>query len=53
MHATTESRTTDHRTGEPPRPRLLTAALARVLAASFGALSSFYLLLSVTPMLTA
>ena len=52
MHATTESRTTDHRTGEPPRPRLLTAALARVLAASFGALSSFYLLLSVTPMLT-
>jgi len=52
MHAMTESRTTDHRTGEPPRPRLLTAALARVLAASFGALSSFYLLLSVTPMLT-
>jgi MFS family permease len=52
MNATTESRTTDHRTGEPPRPRLLTAALARVLAASFGALSSFYLLLSVTPMLT-
>jgi MFS family permease len=52
MNATTESRTTDHRTGEPHRPRLLTAALARVLAASFGALSSFYLLLSVTPMLT-
>jgi MFS family permease len=53
MNATTESRTTDHRVSEPPRTRLLTAPLARVLAASFGALSSFYLLLSVTPMLTA
>jgi len=52
MNATTESRTTDHRISEPSRPRLLTAPLARVLAASFGALSSFYLLLSVTPMLT-
>src|SRR6266496_212541 len=52
MNATTESRTTDHRISEPSRPRLLTGPLARVLAASFGALSSFYLLLSVTPMLT-
>jgi predicted MFS family arabinose efflux permease len=51
MSAMTESRTTSHRTGEPSRPRLLTAPLARVLAASFGALSSFYLLLSVIPML--
>ncbi len=53
MNATTESRTADHRISAPSRPRLLTAPLARVLAASFGALSSFYLLLSVTPMLTA
>jgi MFS family permease len=52
MNATTEPLTIDHRTGEPSRPRLLTAPLARVLAASFGALCSFYLLLSVTPMLT-
>jgi MFS family permease len=35
------------------RRRLLTGPLVRVLGASFGALSSFYLLLSVVPMLAA
>ena len=52
MDAMTQCQPTNQNTGQPARPRLLTAALARVLAASFGALSSFYLLLSVTPMLT-
>jgi MFS family permease len=35
----------------PTRPRLVTGPLARVLVASFGALTSFYLLLSVIPVL--
>ena len=52
MDAMTQCQPTNQNTGQPARPRLLTAALARVLAGSFGALSSFYLLLSVTPMLT-
>ena len=34
----------------PPRARLVTGRLALVLLSSFGALTSFYLLLSVTPM---
>ena len=32
------------------RPRLVTGRFAAALLASFGALTSFYLLLSVTPM---
>ena len=37
--------------GRPaPRARLVTGRLALVLLSSFGALTSFYLLLSVTPM---
>lgn len=52
MTTLTESpRTTGRSTATPRRPRLVTAPLARVLAASFGALCSFYLLLSVIPML--
>ncbi len=39
------------RSGRPaPRARLITARLALALMSSFGALTSFYLLLSVTPM---
>jgi MFS family permease len=34
----------------PARPRLVTGRFAAALLASFGALTSFYLLLSVTPM---
>ena len=34
----------------PSRPRLVTGRFAAALLASFGALTSFYLLLSVTPM---
>ncbi len=44
---------TGHRelSGRPaPRARLVTGRLALVLLSSFGALTSFYLLLSVTPM---
>jgi MFS family permease len=52
MSAMTEPRPTVHRTATPTRPRLVTGSLARVLTASFGALCSFYLLLSVIPMLT-
>jgi MFS family permease len=37
----------------PPRPRLVTPALARVLACSLGGLTSFYLLLSVVPLYAA
>jgi hypothetical protein len=37
--------------GRPaPRTRLMSGRLALVLMSSFGALTSFYLLLSVTPM---
>jgi len=36
--------------GPASRPRLVTGRFAAALVASFGALTSFYLLLSVTPM---
>jgi MFS family permease len=42
------------RPGRPaPRPRLVSGRFALALMASFGALTSFYLLLSVTPMYAA
>ena len=46
-HAT---RYTSRHTGPASRPRLVSARFAAALLASFGALTSFYLLLSVTPM---
>jgi MFS family permease len=39
--------------GLPPRARLVSGRLALALLSSFGALTSFYLLLSVTPMYAA
>ena len=42
-------RAAQHRT-PAARPRLVTGRFAAALLASFGALTSFYLLLSVTPM---
>src|SRR6478752_5320014 len=41
---------TSRHTGPASRPRLVSARFAAALLASFGALTSFYLLLSVTPM---
>jgi MFS family permease len=46
-HAT---RHTSRHTGPASRPRLVSARFAAALLSSFGALTSFYLLLSVTPM---
>jgi len=46
-HAT---RYTSRHTGPASRPRLVSARFAAALLSSFGALTSFYLLLSVTPM---
>ena len=46
-HAT---RYTSRHTGPASRPGLVSARFAAALLASFGALTSFYLLLSVTPM---
>jgi len=46
-HAT---RHTSRHTGPAARPRLVSARFAAALLSSFGALTSFYLLLSVTPM---
>ena len=46
-HAT---RYTSRHTGPASRPRLVSARFAAALLASFGALTSFYLMLSVTPM---
>jgi len=46
-HAT---RYTSRHTGPGSRPRLVSARFAAALLSSFGALTSFYLLLSVTPM---
>ncbi len=44
-------RTENGQAGQPvPHPRLVTGRLALLLMSSFGALTSFYLLLSVTPM---
>jgi len=46
-HAT---RYTSRHTGPASRPRLVSGRFAAALLSSFGALTSFYLLLSVTPM---
>jgi MFS family permease len=43
-------RYTSRHTGPASRPRLVSARFAAALLSSFGALTSFYLLLSVTPM---
>jgi predicted MFS family arabinose efflux permease len=51
MTTMTLAQPTSHSTAAAARPRLITAPLVRVLAASFGALTSFYLPLSVTPMM--
>jgi predicted MFS family arabinose efflux permease len=48
--------TTDLRVSQPPcavRPRLLSPGLVRVFGCEFGALTSFYLLLSVVPLYAA
>jgi len=53
MSTMTQARHPGHsqRPGRPaPRARLISARLALALMSSFGALTSFYLLLSVTPM---
>jgi MFS family permease len=47
VHAT---RYTSRHTGPASRPRLVSGRFAAALLSSFGALTSFYLLLSVTPM---
>lgn len=44
------TRYTSRHTGPASRPRLVSARFAAALLSSFGALTSFYLLLSVTPM---
>jgi MFS family permease len=44
---------THHDTQRAPRARLVSGRLALALLSSFGALTSFYLLLSVTPMYAA
>ena len=44
------TRHTSRHTGPASRPRLVSARFAAALLSSFGALTSFYLLLSVTPM---
>ena len=44
------TRYTSRHTGPASRPQLVSARFAAALLASFGALTSFYLLLSVTPM---
>jgi len=44
------TRYTSRHTGSGSRPRLVSARFAAALLSSFGALTSFYLLLSVTPM---
>ena len=50
--STTTQTVSPSRTYSTPasRPRLVTGRFAAALLASFGALTSFYLLLSVTPM---
>ena len=53
MSTMTQARHLGHskRSGRPaPRARLISGRLALALMSSFGALTSFYLLLSVTPM---
>jgi MFS family permease len=53
MSATTQTKHPSHTVDSglsAPRARLMTGRLAMMLVSSFGALTSFYLLLSVTPM---